>query len=289
MIALKSIERMPKSVKVLWEDGAAAQFSYLWLQDNTLRRPALIHIDLDAKPERLDCKQNCLGVTWPRRSEARFSSSFLRKHSLIKEDLLSTIKKSLPEYEPVESAYCPKILNEKGCLVTATALAPKIVPMGSIIWSGSQVQPGTIWPHFQQIPSLVSAQTMTNTAATLNLVDMLHVLALFEKNYPTSFDVLSNLYMEYGDAPFPFSAHHKMINIKNGKIISAIFNNYQRISDIPMQEEFYSALKNFGIVCSQVMKRVTIYPGQTLFIDNQTTLLGAPAECDRILKVCTYS
>uniref|UniRef100_A0A0N4Z1V5 Alpha-galactosidase n=1 Tax=Parastrongyloides trichosuri TaxID=131310 RepID=A0A0N4Z1V5_PARTI len=288
MFALKSVEGLSKSLKVCWEDGAAAQFSYLWLKDTALR-PALIHIDLHTKPEDLQIKKDLLTVTWPRYTESSFTSQFLRRHithgdgkSYVNKNIINII-----DHTPSESSYCPKILNEKGCLMTSLSLAPKITPMGSYTWTGTVREPATQWPYLQQIPSLVSAEPLNNLPSSVYLVDMYLALDLFQKKEPESFNYLVNYPWVYRSGPF--AAHHKLLNIQNGKIVSAIFNNDQRCSDVPMNEEFYSALKKFGIILTNIMKLVKINPGQILFIDNQTTLLGAPAECNRVMKICTYS
>uniref|UniRef100_A0A0K0G1U4 MOSC domain-containing protein n=1 Tax=Strongyloides venezuelensis TaxID=75913 RepID=A0A0K0G1U4_STRVS len=288
MFALKSVEGLSKSLKVCWEDGKAAQFSYLWLKDTALR-PALVHIDLNTKPEDLQFKKDILTVTWPRYAESSFTSKFLRRHItddsnnnlLIDRNILNT-----PDHTPSESSYCPKVLKEHGCLITSLRLAPKITPMGIITWTGAIREPATVWPYLQQVPSLVSVEPLKNKPCTLYLVDMYTALKVFHNEEPHLYSYLIDHPWVYRSGPFV--AHHKLLNIQNGKIISAIFNNDQRCSEIPMNEEFYLALKKFGIISTRLMKVVKINPGQILFINNQTTLLGAPAEYNRIMKVCTY-
>uniref|UniRef100_A0A0K0E523 MOSC domain-containing protein n=1 Tax=Strongyloides stercoralis TaxID=6248 RepID=A0A0K0E523_STRER len=288
MYALKSVEGLSKSLKVCWEDGIAAQFSYLWLKDTALR-PALVHIDLNTKPEDLQIKKDILTVTWPRYTESSFTSKFLRRHItnnsndslLIDKNILNT-----PDHTPSESSYCPKVLKEKGCLVTSLRLAPKITPMGSFAWTGSMREPATVWPYLQQIPSLLSVEPINNQPGTLYLVDMYTALKIFHNEEPHLYNYLIDYPWVYRSGPF--AAHHKLLNIQNGKIVSAIFNNDQRCSEIPMNEEFYLALKKFGIISTKLMKVVKINPGQILFVNNQTTLLGAPAEHNRIVKICTY-
>ena len=51
MYALKSAQRLSRAVRVEWEDGLTAQFTYVWLKDNGYKRPSLLHLDLHAKPE----------------------------------------------------------------------------------------------------------------------------------------------------------------------------------------------------------------------------------------------
>lgn len=51
MYALKSAQRLSRAVRVEWEDGLTAQFTYVWLRDNGYKRPSLLHLDLHAKPE----------------------------------------------------------------------------------------------------------------------------------------------------------------------------------------------------------------------------------------------
>ena len=54
MFALKSAQRLARSLKVEWEDGLCYQFTYVWLRDNGHRRPSLVHLDLETKPEVID-------------------------------------------------------------------------------------------------------------------------------------------------------------------------------------------------------------------------------------------
>lgn len=65
MFALKTAQKLPKCVQVEWEDGFLARFNYLWLQDNSPRRPSLVHLDLNTRPEAINCSKNSLNLVWP--------------------------------------------------------------------------------------------------------------------------------------------------------------------------------------------------------------------------------
>jgi len=65
MWALKTVQKMPKHVRVEWEDGLMANFNYLWLRDNCPRRPSLVHLDLNLKPETVDCSPAAMNMVWP--------------------------------------------------------------------------------------------------------------------------------------------------------------------------------------------------------------------------------
>lgn len=74
-IALRAAQRLPRALRVEWEvsgvaksgtwypdpwypgsmapfqDGLSAQFSYVWMRDNSDKRPSLLHLDMNSKPE----------------------------------------------------------------------------------------------------------------------------------------------------------------------------------------------------------------------------------------------
>lgn len=65
MLGLKVAKKMPKCVECIWEDGLHAKFSYLWLRDNTPKRPSLVHLELDSRPEAVNYSRESLQILWP--------------------------------------------------------------------------------------------------------------------------------------------------------------------------------------------------------------------------------
>lgn len=65
MFGLKTAVKMSRCVQVEWEDGLLARFNYLWLQDNSVRRPSLVHLDLNTKPEAVNYSRDALNLVWP--------------------------------------------------------------------------------------------------------------------------------------------------------------------------------------------------------------------------------
>ena len=51
MFALKSAQRLSRAVRIEWVDGLRADFTYVWLRDNSQRRPSLVHLELNTQPE----------------------------------------------------------------------------------------------------------------------------------------------------------------------------------------------------------------------------------------------
>lgn len=72
MWALKAAQKLKKCVLVEWEDGFWARFQYLWLQDISLRRPYLVHLDLNTRPEAINCSKDSLNLIWPPFFGSRF-------------------------------------------------------------------------------------------------------------------------------------------------------------------------------------------------------------------------
>lgn len=65
MFALKSAVKMSKGVQIEWEDGLMASFNYLWLQDNSQKRPDILHLKLNPKPQSVTFSKDALYLVWP--------------------------------------------------------------------------------------------------------------------------------------------------------------------------------------------------------------------------------
>lgn len=64
---LKSCKVLSKTLKIEWDDGYQAEFPFCWLRDATNKRPALVHIDVNLKPEqvKVEHSKDFLQVQWP--------------------------------------------------------------------------------------------------------------------------------------------------------------------------------------------------------------------------------
>ena len=71
---LRSCMPLAKSLKIEWDDGYQAEFPYCWLRDATSKRPALVHIDVNMKPEQVKVERSreSLQVQWPSYLYLRF-------------------------------------------------------------------------------------------------------------------------------------------------------------------------------------------------------------------------
>ncbi|KAJ1369752.1 hypothetical protein KIN20_031300 [Parelaphostrongylus tenuis] len=177
MIALKSALRLPRGLSVEWVDGMRAQFTNVWLRDNSINmRPSLIHLDLNPCPQRVDLTGNCVSLEWPPFLRADFPSEFLRSHSTIK---------------------------------PGTNLSHSDI--GAMIWKEPLVISGTIWPHLQKIPSVVTVETRF-CGARVSLVDSIAALRRMRDEHPLYFQFMLENPIEYEHGFF--KATHCLANVE---------------------------------------------------------------------------
>ncbi|VDM56863.1 unnamed protein product [Angiostrongylus costaricensis] len=234
MIALKSALRLPRGLSVEWVDGMTAQFTNVWLRDNSLHmRPSLIHLDLNPCPQRVDLTGNCVSLEWPPFLRADFSSEFLRSHSTIK-----------PGTNPC------KVPNKK-------------------------------------IPSVVTVETRFG-GARVSLVDSIAALKRMRDEHPLYFKFMLDNPIEYEHAFF--KATHHLANVDNNGIVSAVFNNDFRSSHMTTNNHdlFYRSLKSFYNICCETQQEVYINSDELLVVDNSQTLIGAPAQWSREIRVRVF-
>uniref|UniRef100_A0A0K0CWJ7 Glyco_transf_41 domain-containing protein n=1 Tax=Angiostrongylus cantonensis TaxID=6313 RepID=A0A0K0CWJ7_ANGCA len=150
MIALKSALRLPRGLSVEWVDGMRAQFTNVWLRDNSLHmRPSLIHLDLNPCPQ--------------------------RPGTIVHRDI------------------------------------------GAMIWKEPLLINGTVWPHLQKIPSVVTVETRFG-GARVSLVDSIAALKRMRYEQPLYFQFMLDNPIEYEHAFF--KATHHLANVGNNDIIT---------------------------------------------------------------------
>uniref|UniRef100_A0A1I7XNW6 DUF4524 domain-containing protein n=1 Tax=Heterorhabditis bacteriophora TaxID=37862 RepID=A0A1I7XNW6_HETBA len=264
MYALKSAQRLSRAVRVEWEDGLSAQFTYVWLRDNSQRRPSLLHLDLNAKPQEVDYSDGKLSVVWPPFLPSSYSSRFLRDHSCVK---------------PAQNISCPstkKVLTVPWRIQSRPSFEDNS-HMATIEWGERATEHGTVWPHFEKVPSIVTVETLTPNGK-VHLVDAVTALTTMAQTHPDLFSFLSSNPIEYEHGFF--KASHNVAAIQDNKVISAVFNNELRSSEITVNclDLLYRSLKTFNRICCEMMHTIYLNPGDLLVVDNSQTFVGAPAQ-----------
>ncbi|KAK6731489.1 hypothetical protein RB195_007760 [Necator americanus] len=276
MIALKSAQRLPRGLTVEWMDGMRAQFSNVWLRDNSLHmRPALVHLDLNPCPQKVDLSGNCVALEWPPFLRAEFPSEFLRSHSRVQP---GTNLCKTPN----------KMILTKPWRIQQRPTSNDMRHIGAMIWKEPLVINGTVWPHLQKIPSVVTVETRYN-GARISLVDAVNALKRFAEEYPQYFRFMLDNPIEYQHAFF--KASHQLANVDGNKIVSAVFNNDYRSSQMTTDnlDLFYRSLKSFYNICCEMQQEVYINSDELLVVDNSQMLIGAPAQWGREMRVRIFA
>uniref|UniRef100_A0AC34EZP9 Uncharacterized protein n=1 Tax=Panagrolaimus sp. ES5 TaxID=591445 RepID=A0AC34EZP9_9BILA len=263
---LRSAKTLKKSLEIEWADGLKAEFPYCWLRDVSTKRPALVHLDVN--------------------------TPFLRDNAIHNPSTSSadTVDHSNDAIQAPTSA-AQKILQGKLFLSThQTSITPSLI-MGQCEWNSSAQEPGTLWPHYETIPSVCVVDALSTSStmipAELTLIDTFEVLAKMSKEHPKEFKFLQKCKLEYSDGGGLFRALHPIydLNSTGTQIISATFNNTSRSSAIttPCLETIYISLQKFGRVSAECSKTLTLFPGRRLIVDNRRAMLGCPAQAYRHL------
>jgi len=278
---LVAAERLSKAVRVHWQDGLAAQFSYVWLRDNSDRRPSLVHLDLDSRPADLQHSNNALRVLWPAYHESQYSSHFLRQHSTIRP------RPVFPSFSSMIHLH-DRVLPRPVMLMSRNAVDWQSA-MGSIEWDGRAMDFGTIWPQMGTVPRTVAITPDDGaSSATVYVVDAVEALEQFAEERPDLFRFLLETPIEYQDGLF--RAAHPVAAIADGRVVSAVFNNTLRSSEMAASEleTFYLSLKAFHAKCCLLATTKTIGRDLALLLDNTRMLLGAPPEHRRRLNISVF-
>ncbi|KAK0425106.1 hypothetical protein QR680_009034 [Steinernema hermaphroditum] len=275
MWALKAARRLPKSLQVEWEDGFLAKFPYVWLRDNTFRRPSLVHLDLDLTPQVVDYSTDRLSVLWPPCIASQYSSQFLRSHSIV--------KPPVDVEEPSPQTTLPNAWK----IVPAGPVDPLLM-MGTVEWGDRAKDLGTMWPHLERVPSLCTVDSLSGVARVY-VVDAVHAFEEMAVRRPEEFAFLQRCTVEYREGPF--TARHRIVTMNEGRVAAALFNNESRSAEITVEsvDEFYACLKSFGRIAWENAHTVEIGPRERLVVDNHRVLVGAPAQFGRRLFVRTFS
>ena len=204
---LRSARTLTKSLQIEWDDGFRAEFPFCWLRDVTSNRPALVHLDVNCKPEVVEVERTreSINVLWPSFVNLSYSSRFLRDNAL---HAASTSNSDATDH-PCEStppSAANQILQGKLFLSThQTPIAPSLI-MGQCEWKSSAQEAGTLWPHHETVPSLVIVDALNTPSAMcpaqLTLIDTFEVLSKMSKEHPKEFEFLRQCKLEYSDGLF---------------------------------------------------------------------------------------
>ncbi|PAV73345.1 hypothetical protein WR25_18916 [Diploscapter pachys] len=278
MFALKSAQRLSRAVRIEWVDGLRADFTYVWLRDNSQRRPSLVHLELNTQPEAIDAVDNHLHVVWPPFLASDYSSEFLREHTKIKNS------KDRKCTSATKVLAIPWRIQRK----QSDILSGQRLHMATVEWRDTAVDPGSVWPHLERIPSVVEVESVTSLGR-VHLVDAVSALTLMNRSHPELFRFLTDIPIPYAQGFFQTS--HKIANIEDGRVIGAVFNNTIRSSEITTEsvEIYYQSMKIFNEICCNLLQTIELQPDETLIVDNAQVLLGAPAQKDRRLRLKLFN
>jgi alpha-ketoglutarate-dependent taurine dioxygenase len=280
MLALKAVQRMPKSVRVEWEDGLMASFNYVWLRDNCPRRPSLVHLDLDLKPQTIKCSKESLRLVWPPFMNTDYSSMFLR------ENAPSLANPSIHSHNG--SQHNNQINSQRlaawQVVPTSAPIDPKLV-IGQTFWESGAQEPGTAWPWMSTVPAVCAVESANGEPAKLSLVNQQQAYELMSQRHPDEFSFLMRCELEYSSEGLLRARHPLCSRLPNGAILPGVFNNMSRSATITVQpiEGLYDCLQKLGRIFAEVATSIELQPGECLLVDNSSTLLGAPAQSNRLL------
>lgn len=109
--------------------------------------------------------------------------------------------------------------QQKWIIVNNTSISSKSV-IGQSYWGGSAQEPGTVWPHLQEVPAICTVDILSKSSANLSIVDGELALVLLAKKHPDAFEFLAQCELEYSIGIF--RSRHSIVNMKKGKILPVI-------------------------------------------------------------------
>uniref|UniRef100_A0A915NZ56 Uncharacterized protein n=2 Tax=Meloidogyne TaxID=189290 RepID=A0A915NZ56_9BILA len=292
MQCLKKASNLQRCVQVEWEDGLLAKFSYIWLRDNARRRPSLIHLDLNTRPEEIKCSKEALEVQWPPFVASKYTSSFLRQNAFNQNDRLNKITHLLKDTSTNVSSSSTAAEKQSHSILDPSKMdsLDESMALGTCYWEDYAQEPGTVWPHLSHVPSIVTIETM-NGPAQISIVNTCETLSQLREHYTAEFEFLANSILEYNGGGLYRSRHPICSVDEDGNIQSGVFNNAARSSTITVKslDRLYESLQKFGRVCAENTQIITLMPGQRLLFNNKEGMLGAPAQRGRLLMLKCFS
>uniref|UniRef100_A0A914KZ68 Uncharacterized protein n=1 Tax=Meloidogyne incognita TaxID=6306 RepID=A0A914KZ68_MELIC len=292
MQCLKKASNLQRCVQVEWEDGLLAKFSYIWLRDNARRRPSLIHLDLNTRPEEIKCSKEALEVQWPPFVASKYTSSFLRQNAFNQNDRLNKISNLLKDTSTTVSSSSTAAEKQSHSILDPSKMdsLDESMALGTCYWEDYAQEPGTVWPHLSHVPSIVTIETM-NGPAQISIVNTCKTLLQLREQSPEEFEFLANSILEYNGGGLYRSRHPICSVDEDGNIQSGVFNNAARSSTITVKslDRLYESLQKFGRVCAENTQIITLMPGQRLLFNNKEGMLGAPAQRGRLLMLKCFS
>jgi len=286
MWALKTVQKMPKHVRVEWEDGLMANFNYLWLRDNCARRPSLVHLDLNLKPETVNCSPEAMNMVWPPFFATDYSTDFLRANTtMVARPSLLPQSETQPRVPHSKALIADCNASANWLIVPTLPLDPRQVT-GQLFWDSSAQEPGTVWPWMKSVPAVCAVESTNDLPEVkINLVDQQQAYRLMAERHPDELGFLGRCTLEYSSEGFFRSRHPLFTRSNTGDVMCGVFNNQARSSTITVEPlaEFYECLQKLGRIFAELTQTVELHPGERLLVDNSRTLLGAPAQQDRQL------
>ncbi|VDO42084.1 unnamed protein product [Haemonchus placei] len=218
-----------------------------------------------------------LNVEWTDGMRAKFSNVWLRDNSLHMRPALIHL-----DLNP-----CPQILT-KPWRIQKRPCSVDQRHIGAMIWKEPLVINGTVWPHLEKIPSVVTVETRFD-GARVSLVDSVAALKRLHEEHSAYFRFMMENPIEYEHAFF--KASHHLANVDRNEIVSAVFNNDFRSSQMTTDnlDLFYRSLKSFYNICCEMQQEIYINSDELLVVDNSQLLIGAPAQWGREMRVRIFA
>lgn len=136
-----------------------------------------------------------------------------QSQTLVEDEQEASTSQLMPSFKQSTNSL---IYEDKWRISDATQLNSKMV-LGQSYWGGSSQEPGTLWPHLNEIPSVCTVDLINpEIPANISMVDGEIALAKLAKEHRDAFEFLAQCKLKYSTGLF--RAKHSIINIENGRI-----------------------------------------------------------------------